>query len=136
QTGSFYTPREIVNYMVDESLIAYLKTKILEETFGFIKIGSEQMDAFGNKTRKGQLKIEEEVNPNRWINKEVELEKEIRDLISYTETETKFNILEKKALINAIDNIKVLDPALRSGRTHYCYYFFASHCNLQLIFMK
>lgn len=27
-TGSFYTPREIVNYMVDESLIAYLKTKL------------------------------------------------------------------------------------------------------------
>lgn len=25
QTGSFYTPREIVHYMVDESLIAYLK---------------------------------------------------------------------------------------------------------------
>lgn len=25
QTGSFYTPREIVNYMVDESLIAYFK---------------------------------------------------------------------------------------------------------------
>jgi len=25
QTGSFYTPREIVNYMVDEALIAYLK---------------------------------------------------------------------------------------------------------------
>lgn len=28
QTGSFYTPREIVNYMVDESLIAYLKNKV------------------------------------------------------------------------------------------------------------
>ncbi len=28
-TGSFYTPREIVNYMVDESLIAYLETKLL-----------------------------------------------------------------------------------------------------------
>jgi adenine-specific DNA-methyltransferase len=28
QTGSFYTPREIVNYMVDESLIAYLKNQI------------------------------------------------------------------------------------------------------------
>ncbi|MDQ0288161.1 Eco57I restriction-modification methylase domain-containing protein [Oligosphaera ethanolica] len=27
-TGSFYTPREIVNYMVDESLIAYLQTKL------------------------------------------------------------------------------------------------------------
>jgi len=32
QTGSFYTPREIVNYMVDESLIAYLKTKLDDET--------------------------------------------------------------------------------------------------------
>lgn len=28
QTGSFYTPREIVNYMVDESLIAFLKNAI------------------------------------------------------------------------------------------------------------
>ena len=28
QTGSFYTPREIVNYMVDESLIAYLKNNV------------------------------------------------------------------------------------------------------------
>uniref|UniRef100_UPI0035A0D4D6 Eco57I restriction-modification methylase domain-containing protein n=1 Tax=Prevotella heparinolytica TaxID=28113 RepID=UPI0035A0D4D6 len=27
QSGSFYTPREIVNYMVDESLIAYLTTQ-------------------------------------------------------------------------------------------------------------
>ena len=28
QTGSFFTPREIVNYMVDETLIAYLQTKL------------------------------------------------------------------------------------------------------------
>ncbi|PNK16947.1 Eco57I restriction-modification methylase domain-containing protein [Cylindrospermopsis raciborskii] len=28
QTGSFYTPREIVNYMVDESLIVYFKEKL------------------------------------------------------------------------------------------------------------
>lgn len=28
QTGSFYTPREIVNYMVDESLIAYYRIKV------------------------------------------------------------------------------------------------------------
>jgi len=30
QTGSFYTPREIVNYMVDESLVAYLRQKLCE----------------------------------------------------------------------------------------------------------
>ncbi len=29
QTGSYYTPREIVNYMTDESLIAYLKNALL-----------------------------------------------------------------------------------------------------------
>lgn len=28
QTGSFYTPREIVSYMVDESLLSYLKGKV------------------------------------------------------------------------------------------------------------
>ncbi|MDR2410629.1 MAG: N-6 DNA methylase, partial [Bacteroidales bacterium] len=28
QSGSFYTPREIVNYMVDESMIAYLKQTV------------------------------------------------------------------------------------------------------------
>ncbi len=32
QTGSFYTPREIVNYMVEESLIAYLKNKLDDDT--------------------------------------------------------------------------------------------------------
>lgn len=32
QTGSFYTPREIVNYMVDESLKAYLKGVLVEES--------------------------------------------------------------------------------------------------------
>ena len=36
QTGSFYTPREIVNYMVDEALIACLKTK-LEEALPSVK---------------------------------------------------------------------------------------------------
>jgi len=30
QTGSFYTPREIVDYMVDESLLAYLETALRE----------------------------------------------------------------------------------------------------------
>ncbi len=34
QTGSFYTPREIVNYMVDESLLAYLKQKLEEADTG------------------------------------------------------------------------------------------------------
>ena len=40
QTGSFYTPREIVNYMVDESLKAYLKQTLVDK----LKFKSEDAD--------------------------------------------------------------------------------------------
>ena len=64
QTGSFYTPREIVNYMVDESLVVYLKNAMLDSAPGAVLIGGEQVDAFGNTARKGQLKIEDKVEHN------------------------------------------------------------------------
>ena len=35
QTGSFYTPREVVNYMVDESVIAYLQESSRHNPLGF-----------------------------------------------------------------------------------------------------
>lgn len=42
-TGSFYTPREIVNYMVNEAIITYLLQKKYEETA--IRLLVEQGDA-------------------------------------------------------------------------------------------
>ena len=33
QTGSFYTPRDIVTYMIDESLLAYLKNSIMVNSY-------------------------------------------------------------------------------------------------------
>ena len=41
QTGSFYTPREIVNYMVDESLLEYLKS-----TVSILADGEQDVDTF------------------------------------------------------------------------------------------
>ncbi|MDB9355564.1 hypothetical protein PN486_04810 [Nodularia spumigena CS-587/03] len=41
QTGSFYTPREIVNYMVDESLIAYLQNGLLDPPQPPLRRGGE-----------------------------------------------------------------------------------------------
>lgn len=38
QTGSFYTPREIVNYMVDEALLAYLAGKLNMATAGNLNL--------------------------------------------------------------------------------------------------
>jgi len=77
QTGSFYTPREIVNYMVDESLIEYIKQNVNKEREDF--------------------------------------EIRVRELISYSETPNPFDEKETKALIEAINNCKILDPACGSG---------------------
>lgn len=56
QTGSFYTPREIVNYMVDESLIAYLQQKLedagvkdKEESLRDLVSYSENLNPFNKK---------------------------------------------------------------------------------------
>jgi len=77
ETGSFYTPREIVNYMVEESLLEYLKQNVKNTCENF--------------------------------------ETRLRELISYTETPNLFNREETKAIIEAINNCKILDPACGSG---------------------
>jgi len=76
RTGSFYTPRQIVEYMVDQSLIEYLKTK---------------------------TKIDE---------------KKLAALISYDladDLEYPLEHGEKQEIINAIESLKILDPACGSG---------------------
>jgi len=76
QTGSFYTPREIVNYMVDESLIAYFKQKL------------DNSD---------------------------ETEQRLRDLFAHITDLPDFSKAENTALIKAISEAKILDPACGSG---------------------
>lgn len=49
QTGSFYTPREIVNYMVDESLIAYLKNVLEASSFEYKKANVLEASSFEHK---------------------------------------------------------------------------------------
>lgn len=114
-TGSYYTPREIVDYMVDESLTEYLTQKMIEGARSYVIIGSDQTDAFGNEGRKGQLKIIEELNPKRWLDKKEKLKEEIRKLLSYEDEATEFDDNDKKILIKAIEDIKILDPACGSG---------------------
>ncbi|MGC8927948.1 MAG: Eco57I restriction-modification methylase domain-containing protein, partial [Myxococcota bacterium] len=73
-TGSYYTPREIVDYMVEESLKEYIKTQVPETK-----------------------------------------EEDIELLLSYSEEMPDITDNEKKKVITAIDNIKILDPACGSG---------------------
>jgi hypothetical protein len=82
ETGSFYTPRTIVDYMVNESLKAYLEQQLVAKVEGM-----SAEDA-----RVG-LDI----------------------LFAYTEKEHPFTQREQQVLIDAIYDIKVLDPACGSG---------------------
>jgi hypothetical protein len=74
QTGSFYTPREIVNFMVNESLLAYYISQVPDIS-----------------------------------------EDKIRPLFDYGQKEVELNETQKKALIKATFNCKILDPACGSG---------------------
>lgn len=90
QTGSFYTPREIVNYMVDESLIAYLTEEIRKQ-------GAGGQDAL----------VPDSLFPS--------LDENLRHLFCYTDEPHRFAPDEVNALIAAIDTLKILDPACGSG---------------------
>lgn len=72
-TGSYYTPRPIVEYMVDESLKVYLNTK---------------------------TGIKESI---------------ISSLLTFYDSDTQLTENEKLNLMNALDEVKILDPACGSG---------------------
>lgn len=94
QTGSFYTPRPIVEYMVDESLKAYLKTKIKDA-------------ALSKGTLEEKTKAVEEL--------ENTLDSKLDNLIAYNETEPEFTTEERFQILRYIDECKILDPACGSG---------------------
>ncbi|MFC1460968.1 Eco57I restriction-modification methylase domain-containing protein [Verrucomicrobiota bacterium] len=108
QTGSFYTPREIVNYMVDESLIAYLKGKLEP------RIDTNEHEKVGTAVPavRGDPKGSAENGGTRSV---ASAEKKLRLLFAYTEEPRHFSDAEVNTLIDAIDNAKILDPACGSG---------------------
>ena len=117
QTGSFYTPREIVNYMVDESLIAYLKTALItyhesESTFAITSPPS-QLDIKGQSDPvQTQLASQATTLTDE---QQSDIEKKLRPLLAYNDKPHQFTDAETDQLINAIDTLKILDPACGSG---------------------
>ena len=95
QTGSFYTPREIVNYMVDEALVAYLDMSLRD----------------GDLPSKQSALGDEEIASQ----KALAMTSRLRSLLAYDNAPHDFDTDEVTRLIAAIDNIKVLDPAAGSG---------------------
>lgn len=67
--GVYYTPREIVHYMCQQSLINYLYTQINKGAISYQKIGDIQTDMLGNKPNIGQLNLTGKHRPNSQISK-------------------------------------------------------------------
>ncbi len=85
QTGSYYTPRAVVDYMVDEAIVAILEQKCA--------LSNDYSDSWRDR---------------------------LLDLLDYEvdfddNTEERFKDTEKKRLVRAIAEIKLIDPAVGSG---------------------
>ena len=117
QTGSFYTPREIVNYMVDEALIAHLKSRLIgyyasQTNFSGTSPPS-QLD-FSGRAKPVQTELDTQETTLSDAQKS-DIEQRLRHLTAYNDESHLFNESETEALIKAIDTLKILDPACGSG---------------------
>ncbi len=109
ETGSFYTPREIVDYMVDEALIAYFHTKLSDGHANYVPGSGKQAPLLAAKDEGAMLA------PTHAPNEPDALERRIRQLLSYTNETHQFKGDEITRLIAAIDKVDILDPACGSG---------------------
>ncbi|MBI4744716.1 MAG: hypothetical protein HY776_07875, partial [Actinobacteria bacterium] len=100
-TGSYYTPREIVDYMVAESLKAYFKTHLSADSF-------LSLDGRGE----GEGENEDNFNRKGVISN---LDKKINRLFSTGNEENLFNESESKKLVELIESVRIVDPAVGSG---------------------
>jgi len=100
-TGSYYTPRPIVEYMVDESLKQYLLTQV-----------SAGKDVIPVKTG---IQKEKGLDSCLRRNDDNGMETKISRLLSYAESDIDLSEEEKDLIIDALDRVKIIDPACGSG---------------------
>lgn len=128
--GAFYTPREIVHYMCQESLVHYLDNRLNNCPTSREEIGSSQASMFGNGGLSGQMNITATHQHIQVPKEDIEtlirkghlaLENDTRVLSKGRETETyKFQLPEPvrthaQAIDMALSDITVCDPAIGSG---------------------
>lgn len=116
QTGSFYTPREIVNYMVDESLISYLKNRILSEKQVFIDMGKKQTYLFGNHGVVGQQSFQVDVTGSKLKEDEKKLDALLHELVSFNPGNPFQQYpITANIIVKYLNECTILDPACGSG---------------------
>lgn len=130
QSGSFYTPREVVDYMVDEALIAYFERHLLPSPAGGRGAGGEGHGSLHKINEvlnlgagPGELDLsiipaqaENQTSTHATADNDVqEIGIRLRRLLSYTGEGNDFPPAETGKLIAAIESLKILDPACGSG---------------------
>jgi adenine-specific DNA-methyltransferase len=115
--GAFYTPREIVDYMVNGSIKAFLQTQweqhLIDERTKHINNPEPIGDIFGNK-KPQQLSITIKSYELKHEEKEI-IEKSLVPLfLSHPHTDG-LKKEEKNLLLSFLEKIKILDPACGSG---------------------
>ncbi len=106
--GAFYTPKEIVHYMCQESLTQYLTTHLSKEYTVYKQLGGDQIELFGNDIRNGQLKMLEQLG-DQALNSD-----EVAFIVNYKDI-CKLTIAQLKRIDQLLDNVKICDPAIGSG---------------------
>lgn len=104
-TGSFYTPREIVDYMVEQSITEYLKT-IFNENNDEPILESNLFGVIPNQ----QLKLQKATNKNEEEKLNIAIEEFVHTNLLPDELKSK-----AQAILEALNKITVLDPACGSG---------------------
>lgn len=115
KSGSFYTPREVVEFMVDEALLAYLKPKIAPPAEdGGIRPSAPGLD-FG--AASGELGLEATGNAKKATKADApdRNETRLRALLDFASRTHDFTPSEVDGLIAAIESCKAIDPAVGSG---------------------
>lgn len=110
KSGSFYTPREVVDFMVDEALVAWLLPKLQGELDLRLRPRAQALD-FG--PMPGELAL---VRPTETASSATnDDQKRLRDLLSFASRSHDFSPTQVDALIAAIEGLKAIDPAVGSG---------------------
>jgi len=124
--GAYYTPKEIVHYMCQESLIEYLTTWFENkgyEVTGYIGFDKpDQPKLFSvNEGRKGQMILETEVSTSlnsgsKTTGKQIDrilIEKLLKKKLD--DEDEKLIKKHSAEFHNALDTVKICDPAIGSG---------------------
>jgi len=106
--GAFYTPKEIVHYMCQSSLIEYLTTALGEQYTVYKEIGKNQLEIFGNETKIGQLSLVEGLGEKALDKAEVEYIVKEKDVKKLTPKQL-------ESIKTALDKVTICDPAIGSG---------------------